>query len=150
MKTTPGLPDRLAVLLRTGTPAVLVTVGGDGWGHAAMTWAVATAPQHVRFAVDHGSTTLANLESDGKAALQIIGPDNILALIKGRARMRRARIAAAPFAMALWEIAVAEVKDQSWGSVVVAPLAYEWTGPQAATLRHIEQAVIAELRDWSG
>ncbi|HLW61342.1 MAG TPA: pyridoxamine 5'-phosphate oxidase family protein [bacterium] len=150
MKTLPSFSDRLAALLMAGTPAVLVTVGGDGWGHAAMTWAAADDPQRVRFGVDHGSATLANLERDGRAALQIIGTDNILALIKGRARVRRARIAAAPFPMALWEIAVTEVKDQSWGPVVVAPLAYEWIGPEAATLRRIEQAVLAELRDWSG
>jgi hypothetical protein len=45
----------------------------------------------------------------------VIGRDNILALINGRARMRRARIEAAPFAMAMWELSVTEVKDQSWG-----------------------------------
>ncbi len=83
MKTTKVLPDRLAGLLRMGSPAVLVTVGADGWGHAVMTWAVAIARDRVRFGVDHGSTTLANLEVDGKAALQVIGKDNILALIKG-------------------------------------------------------------------
>jgi hypothetical protein len=150
MKTTRVLPDRLAGLLGAGSPAALVTVGEDGWGHAAMTWAVALAPDRVRFGVDHGSTTLANLERDGKAALQVIGPDNILALIKGHARMRRARIEAAPFGMAMWELAVTEVKDQAWEPVVVSPLAYTWTGPQAEALRRIEQAVIAELRDWSG
>lgn len=142
------LPDRLAGLLRAGSPVVLLTVGADGWGHAAMTWAVAVAHDRVRFGVDHGSRTLANLERDGKAALQVIGRENILALIKGPARMRRARIAAAPFPIALWEMAVTEVKDQSWAPVVVSPLAYEWTGPQADTLRQIEQAVLAELRDW--
>jgi pyridoxamine 5'-phosphate oxidase-like protein len=142
------LPDRLAGLLHAGSPVVLLTVGADGWGHAAMTWAVAVAPDRVRFGVDHGSRTLANLERDGKAALQVIGRENILALIKGPARMRRARIAAAPFPIALWEMAVTEVKDQSWAPVVVSPLAYEWTGPQADALRQIEQAVLAELRDW--
>ncbi len=145
-KTT--LPDRLGGLLRAGSPVVLLTVGADGWGHAAMTWAVAVAPDRVRFGVDHGSRTLANLERDGKAALQVIGRESILALIKGPARMRRARIAAAPFPIALWEMAVTEVKDQSWAPVVVSPLAYEWTGPQADALRQIEQAVLAELRDW--
>lgn len=142
-----ALPDRLAGLLRAGAPVVLVTTGADGWGHAAMTWAVAIAPDRVRFAVDHGSKTLANLERDGKATLQVIGRDDILALIKGPARMRRARIEAAPFAMAMWELSVAEVKDQSWGPVSVSPLAYTWTGPRAETLREIERAVIAELRD---
>ncbi len=114
-----------------------------------MTWAVAVAPDRVRFGVDHGSTTLANLERDGRATLQVIGRESMLALIKGPARRRRARIAAAPFAMAMWELSVTEVRDQSWGPVVVSPLAYEWAGPEADALRQIEQAVLAELRDWS-
>lgn len=149
MKTTRVLPEGLAGLLRAGSPVVLVTTGADGWGHAAMTWAVAIAPDRVRFGVDHGSATLANLQRDGKATLQVIGRDNILALIKGQARMRRARIEAAPFAMAMWEMSVTEVKDQSWEPVVVSPLAYTWTGPQAVTLREVERSVIVELRDWS-
>ena len=143
------LSDRLMGLLRQGCPAVLVTVGANGWGHAAMTWAVAIAPDRVRFGVDHGSTTLGNLERDGKATLQVIGRDSILALFKGQARVRRARIEAAPYAMAMWEMTITEVKDQAWEPVVVSPLAYTWTGPQAEALRRIEQAVIAELRDWS-
>jgi len=142
------LPDRLACLLRAGAPVIVVTVGADGWGHAAMTWAVAVAPDRVRFGIDHGSTTLANLERDGKASLQVIGPDNLLALIKGPTQLRRARIAAAPFPMAMWEMAVTEVKDQSWGPVVVSPLAYEWTGTQTDSLRQVERAVLAELSDW--
>lgn len=150
MKTTRVLPNRLAGLLRAGAPAVLMTVGADGWGHAAMTWAVATGADRVRLVVDHGSVTLANLERDGKATLQVIGRDNIVALIKGHAQMRRARIEAAPFGMAMWELAVTEVKDQAWAPVLVSPLVYTWTGPEADRLRRIEQAVVAELRDWSG
>lgn len=148
MTSTTTLPDRLFRRLQAGAPVVLITVGADGWGHAAMTWAVAVSADRVRFGVDHGSTTLANLERDGKAALQVIGKGNTLALLKGGARVVRARIEAAPFAMAMWELVPAEVKDQTWGPVVVAPLVFEWTGPQAEAMRQIEQAVLAELRDW--
>ena len=147
-QTTRVLPDRLAALLGAGAPAVLLTVGADGWAHAAMTWAVAIVPDRVRFVADHGSGTLANLERDGKAALQVIG-DNIIALVKGPARMRRPRIEAAPFKMAMWEMAVVEVRDQAWAPVAVSPLAYEWRGPEADSLRRTERAVVAELRDWS-
>jgi flavin reductase (DIM6/NTAB) family NADH-FMN oxidoreductase RutF len=150
METTKTLPDRLAGLLRAGSPVVLLTIGADGWGHAAMTWAVAIAPDRLRFAVDQGSRTLANLERDGKTTLQVIGRDNILALIKGQARLLRPKIEAAPFGMAMWELSVTEVRDQSWGPVVVSPLMFEWTGPEAEAMRRIEQAVLAELRDWSG
>lgn len=145
-----SLPDRLSRLLAAGVPAVLITVGADGFGHAAMTWAVAPAPDRVRFIADHGSTTLANLQRDGRAALQVIGRDDIVALIKGPARERRARVEAAPFGMAMWELTVAEVKDQAWTPVAVTPLAYEWRGPEAETLRKIERAVLTELRDYTG
>jgi len=149
---SPGaaLPDRLAALLRSGVPAMVLSVGPDGFGHAAMTWAVAPGIDVVRFIVDRGSTTEANLRRDGRAALQVIGPDDLLALIKGPSMERRARIEASPFPMAMWELAVAEVKDQSWGPVAVSPLTYEWRGPEAETLRQMEQAVLAELRKWAG
>lgn len=146
MAITTALPDPLFHFLSRGAPAVLITVGADGWGHAVMTWAAAITPERVRFAADHGSTTLANLERDGKAALQVIGPERLLALLKGPAQILRKRIAAAPFGMALWEMVLTEVKDQAWGDVTVSPLAFEWTGPQAETLRRIEQAVLAEMR----
>ncbi len=149
MTGAPRLSNRLLRLLEAGTPVQLITVGADGWGHAALTWGVAPSADRVRFGVDHGSTTLGNLERDGRAALQVVGAENTLALIKGRARMLRARIEAAPFDMAMWELAVAEVKDQTWGPVVVSPLVFEWTGPGAEVMRRIEQAVLAELRDWA-
>jgi len=143
------LPEGLHRLLRAGLPVVLVTVDADGWGHTAMTWAVAVAPDRVRFGVDHGSATLANLERAGKAALQVIARDNAIALIKGRAKPVRARIAA-PFAIAMWELVPIAVKDQAWAPVTVSPLAYAWTGPKAEALRRAEEAVLAELRDWKG
>lgn len=144
------MPDRLARLLRTGVPAIVLSVGADGFGHAAMTWAVAPASDVVRFIVDCGGTTEANLRRDGRASLQVVGPDDLLALIKGPSRERRARVDAAPLPMAMWELAVAEVKDQSWGPVAVSPITYEWRGPQAEMLQRMEQAVLAELREWSG
>lgn len=147
MKTTPVLSGQVEELLRSGVPAVLVTVGEDGWGHAAMTWAAAVAADRVRFVADHGSATLANLVREGKASLQVIGGDNVLALIKGQVRERRARITASPFGMAMWEMGVTEVRDQAWGPVAVSPLAYRWVGPEAETLSRMEQAVLAELRD---
>ncbi len=150
MPATRELPDRLVTLLRGGTPVVLMTAGPDGFPHSALTWAVATSADRVRFGVDHGSTTLANLERDGKAALQVIAAQNLLCLIKGPTRMLRAKIAAAPYGMAMWELAVTEVRDQTWAPVVVSPLAFAWTGPKADEMRGIEQAVLAELREWSG
>ena len=145
-----ALSARVSGLLRAGVPALVLSVGEDGWPHAAMTWAVARAPEVVRFIVDDDSTTQRNLRRDGRASLQIVGREDVVALVKGTARERRARVAAASFPMALWELAVADVKDQSWGPVAVSPLQYEWRGPEAAALRRMEDAVLAELREWPG
>ncbi|HKX18148.1 MAG TPA: hypothetical protein VJT33_09085 [bacterium] len=150
MTSDAALPNRLAALLRAGAPAILLSVGADGFGHAAMTWAVAPAQALVRFIVDCGSTSEANLRRDGRASLQVVGPDDVLALLKGPARERRARVDAAAFPMAMWEMTVAQVKDQSWGPVAVSPLTYQWRGPQAESLRRMEEAVLAELRDAAG
>lgn len=113
MQVTAELPDPTLTLLQVGTPAVLITVGTDGWGHAVMTWALALSTDRVRFAVDLATATLANIEREGKATLQVIGKGKVLVLIKGRAHQIRKRIAAAPFGMAMWELQVREVKEQS-------------------------------------
>jgi hypothetical protein len=148
MATTPVLPGRIFTALQSGLPAILITVDEDGFGHAVMTWAVALRPDCVRFVADHRSRTLANLHRTGKAGVEIIARGNVLAMIKGAARQIRERVDAAPFGMAMWELAVAEVRDQAWENVVVSPLAFEWVGSKADEMRRVEQAVLAELRDW--
>lgn len=144
-----ALPDRLYKVLSQGTPAALVTVGTDGYGNAVMTWARALTPQVVRFCVDLGTSTEANVRREGKAALHILGGANGLGLIKGRVRLIRDRVQAAPFGMAMWEMAIAHVKDQSFGTVTVTPPRYQWLGPQADDLVQIEKAVLRELREFT-
>jgi hypothetical protein len=110
-----------------------------------MTWAAAPGEGRIRFGVDASTHTLANLRRTRRAVLQIAGPDNLLLLVKGPARQLRERIRAAPFPMALWELAVREVKDQTFPGVVVVPLAYRWIGRGAAAMRRMEQAVYREM-----
>jgi len=143
------MSHRIFQTLQPGLPSVLITVDEEGFGHAVMTWAVAAASDRVRFAADHRSRTLANLQRTGKAGLEIIGPGNILAMIKGPARQVRERLQAAPFGMALWELTVTDVKDQAWENVTVSPLTFQWVGPKAEEMRRMEAAVLAELRDAS-
>jgi hypothetical protein len=147
---TPVLSEPVWRVLQAGSPAILITTGEDGWGHGVMTWAVAVASDRVRFGVDHGTRTVANLQRTGKAALQVIARDNILVLIKGQARQVRARIDAAPFGMEMWEATLTEVKDQTFGGVIVSPLHFEWIGPRAEEMRAVERAVLEELREWCG
>jgi hypothetical protein len=146
--TTPVLPERLFRALPPGLPAVLITVDEDGFGYAVMTWAVALRPDRMRFVADHRSRTLANLLRTGKASVEIIARDNALAMVKGAVRQVRERVGAAPFGMAMWEMSVADIRDQTWEHVVVSPLTFEWVGAKADEMRCIEQAVLAELREW--
>ncbi len=154
-KTTSELPEKLLAWLRSGGPALLLTMGEDGFPNVAYTWAAAPDARRVRFGADHGSATLANLQRDGRAALQIaacappsgVGSENLVFLLKGTTRMLRERIAAAPFRIALMEMVVTETKDQSWPGVIVAPLAYEWPADRREAMRAMEQAVYIELRE---
>ena len=144
------LPDRLAHLLQRGTPAILATYGNDGWPNAVMTWAVSGDPRHVRFGVDLESATLANIQREGKASLQIIGPDDVLFLIKGIAHMIKERIDAlpAPHLMCIMEMIPHSVKGQSWLGVEVTPLAYRWVGREAERMTEAERIALVEMRDW--
>ncbi len=146
-KITAELPDKLLAVLRAGAPALLLTTGEDGYPNVAYTWAAAPDASHVRFGADHGSATLANLQRDGRASLEVTGHGNLVYLVKGTARSVKDRIAAAPFRIALMEMTVAEAKDQSWPGVTVTPLAYEWPADQREAMLKMEQAVYTELRE---
>ena len=144
------LPDALFHLLQRGTPAILATQGSDGWPNAVMTWVAARDPRHIRFGVDLGTSTLANIQREEKASLQIMGSDNVLFLVKGTTRMVKERIEALPppHLMCIMEMIPHSVKDQSWVGVVVTPPAYRWVGRNAEKMAEAEEAALAEIRDW--
>jgi hypothetical protein len=144
------LPNALLLALKIGCPALLLTVGVDGFPHTAYTWAVALDAVKLRFAADHGGSTMANLEREQRAALQIISRENLIFLIKGAAGSVKPQLEATPFKIALWALAVHEVKDQSWPGVTVQPLGYEWPPEQREAMLAMEQAVYAEMRTWQG
>ena len=144
------LPDSLFQLLQKGTPAILATQGSDGWPNAVMTWVAAGDPWHIRFGVDLGTSTLANIHREEKASLQIIGTGNVLFLVKGTTRIIKERIEALPppHLMCIMEMTPLSVKDQSWVGVVVTPPAYQWVGSTHQQMAMAEQAAMAEIRDW--
>ena len=144
-----SLPDQLFRLLQEGSTAILATYGADGWPNAVVTWAATRDVQRIRFGVDLGTSTLANIEREGKASLQIIGPDNTLFLVKGTTRLVKDHIEALPppHLMCIMEMQVHSVKDQSWVGVVVSPLSYQWMGRDAEQMAEAERAALAEIRD---
>lgn len=123
---------------------MLLTIGADGWPHAAFTWIGAPAPTRVRVIADEGSTTLNNLQAHPTAAAQVIGPDDLLYLIKGTARVQTETQGTMPggLKVVLAELAVEDVRDQHWPAVAVRPLAYHW---KDAHMVEVEQAVLRIL-----
>lgn len=149
-RTTTTLPSRLANHVSDGMPGLLLTVDGEGYPHTAFTWVVAVALDRLRFGADDGSTTLANLERSGLASVQIINEEGQPYLVKGNASIASRLIQSAPFKIALVEMGIVEVRDQSWIGVNVSPLAYEWAPADRDKMLEMEQAVYAEMREWQG
>lgn len=145
---TPNLPQKLVGYLRPGAPALLLTAGADGYASSAYTWVVALDDKRLRFGVDDGGTAMANAQRTGLVSLQIIGPDDVSFLVKGKARQVKARIeAAAPNVIMLWEMDVMGARDQTWRGVKTTALMYEWPAEQREAMLRMEQAVYAEMRD---
>jgi hypothetical protein len=148
---TATLPEKLVGYLRPGAPALLLTSGADGYSTSAYTWALGIDDKRLRFAVDIGGSSMANLQRTGQASVQIIGPGDVSFLVKGKSRMIKERIdAAAPYSIMLWEMDVMGAKDQSWTGVSTTALMYEWPAEQRETMLRMEQTVYAEMRDFVG
>ncbi len=144
---TPELPPQLLSYLRAGALGIAITVGDDQYPTDAFAWVVALDDKRIRFTVDHDSKTLANLERDGAAAVQVIGPDNLVFLVKGKTRAVKADLDSVPMGIALWEMDVIGARDQSWPGAAPLPLSVQWSGDQRESMVKTEQEVFAEMRD---
>jgi hypothetical protein len=140
------VPAPLVSVLAEGRPALLLTVGADGYPGSAFTWVVALDDRTLRFVADLGTATLANLEREGRASLQVLAPNGLVFLIKGRCAEVKARLTSAAFPAAAMELRVVEVKDQSWPDVTVRPLAYDWAEGRRAKMLEMERAIYDEMR----
>lgn len=134
-------------VLQRGGAGLLITVGGDGFPTTAFVWAAALSAKVVRFATE-GRDTLANLERERRASLQILGPQNQVFLMKGTTDIAKPRLEALPFDSTMMNLEVTEVKDQTWPEVTVSPLAYQWSSERREEWRAIERAVYEELKSW--
>lgn len=140
------LPSDVFDYLNSGALGIVMTVGEDGYPTDAFTWVAAVDRKRIRFGADHGSKTLNNLNRDGRAAVQIIGPENMVFLIKGECRQVKEHIAAAmPLEIAMWEMNVVGARDQSWPGASPLPLAVQWSGQDRGKLIRMEQDVFQEM-----
>ena len=147
---TPSLPEKLIGYLRPGAPGLMLTTGADGYVSSAYTWVMVMDAKRLRFGVDLGGSAMANLQRTGQVSIQIIGPGDVTFLTKGRARQIKQQIeAAAPVSIMLWEMDVMATKDQSWPGVTTTALMYEWPAEQREAMLKMEQAVYAEMRDFT-
>lgn len=145
---TPQMPEKLVAYLRPGAPGLLLTAGADGYATSAYSWIVALDAGRLRFAVDEGGSTMANLQRSGQASLQVIGQGEVTFLIKGRARQVKPRLdAAAPYVIQLYEMEVIGAKDQSWPGVSTNALTYTWPAEQREAMLAMEQTVYKEMRE---
>lgn len=133
-------------VLRDGAPTFIVTNGADGLPHTALTYALAPDAKRIRFCIDLGTATYHNLKRDARAAMQIIGADNRVCLVKGSTRVARARLQAKPSPAALFELQVNQIHDQAWRGVTVAPLTYTWNELNRPLMQAMEQRLFAEMR----
>lgn len=149
-RVKPTLSKKVAQYALHGTRGLVLTVDTEGFPHSSFTWVVATAVDQLRFAADHGGSTLANIERTGIASVQITIDEGQPYLVKGKVTTASSLIQSAPFKVALMEMEILEVRDQSWIGVNVSPLQYEWAPEEHGRMLEVEQAVYAEMRDWGG
>ena len=141
------LSDPQRKVLQQGGAGLLITVGSDRFPTTAFVWAVAVSETIVRFATE-GRDTLANLEREGRASLQVLGARNQVYLIQGTTSITKPRLEALPFDSTMMTLQITGVKDQTWPEVTVSPLAYEWSSERRDEWRATEQAVYQELKNW--
>ena len=107
------LPDRAMNYLQVGRLVVLSTVDERGWPDSApISWIMALDRQTLRFAVSPEVSTYRNILNNDRVMLELIGGAMTIG-ISGTARVVAELIPDVPFPMAMVEVSVEEVKDDS-------------------------------------
>jgi len=134
-------------VLRRCCPALVLSVDADAYARSTYSWLVAVDAQTLRFAVDGGGGTSANLARDGRATLQVIGQGGLSLLLRGPVR----RLASTPPALAelgmeAWQLQIAEQTDQAWPGVRTSSLRYRAADASAVpTMRQLGSRIGAGL-----
>ncbi len=142
----PEMPNQVVSYLKAGAMGLALTVGKDGYPTDSFTWVVAKDAKTLRFGADHGSKTLGNLQRDNKVAIQVVGPDNLVFLIKGTAKSIKADLDAVPMGIEIWEVDVIGARDQSWEGAAPLPFFVQWSGDDRENLIKAEQNAYDEMK----
>lgn len=141
------LPENLLSYLQKGSLGIVITIGPDQYPTDSFAWVIGLDSHKLRFTTDHGSNTINNLQRDGRAAIQIIGPDNLVFLIKGTAKQTKKELkSAGSIKAALWEMDIIGARDQSWSGATPQTLSVQWSADQREKMSQIEAAVFNEMR----
>lgn len=107
------LSERAMKYLQVGRLVVLATVDERGWPDTCpVSWIVALDPTLLRLAISREVSTYGNLLKNENVMLALIGGAMTLG-IRGRARILAEDMADVPLPMAIVEVRVDEVKDDS-------------------------------------
>ena len=82
--------------------------------------------------------------------IQIIGPDNLIFLVRGTTRQIKEDLDATPIGVALFEMDVIGARDQAWPAATPAPLSFQWADDIRDEMLKMEQSVYAEMREATG
>ena len=107
------LPDRAMSYLKVGRLVVLATVNEDGRPDTCpVSWVVALNPSVIRLAISREVNTYRNTLNNEHVMLSLVGGAMTLG-IRGRARVLTDSLDGIPLSMAIVEMEVDEVKDDS-------------------------------------
>jgi hypothetical protein len=107
------LPERAMSYLQVGRLVVIATVDERGWPDTCpISWIVALDPTTLRVAISREVSTYRNLLQNENVMISLIGGAMTLG-IRGRARLLRDDMDDVPLPMAMIEVQIDEVKDDS-------------------------------------
>lgn len=142
-----GMPADLIDWLAGGKIVVVATVDAEGWPYTMiMNWAVATDPHTVRLSIDRRTTTLKNIEANGRVMLEVLG-DGLAYAVRGSARVILDVMQQAPIPSAMVEVKVNRVKKDLVPGVEFKGPEFRW-GALDPVMGTADPLGIAELREF--
>ena len=142
-----ALPPPALGALQRCCPVLVLSVDADGYARSTYSWAVAVGKDVLRFGVDGGGATDANLTREGRVSIQLIGEGGMNLLLRGPVcRLPSNPLALGEIDMRAWQMRLAGQQDQAWLGVRTSALRYHATESAAETaLRELEARIGLEL-----
>lgn len=142
------MPADLIEWLAGGKIVVVASVDADGWPYTMiMNWAVATDPHTIRLSIDRRTSTLKNIEANGRVMIEVLG-DGLAYAVRGSARVILDVMRSAPIPSAMVEVSVNLVKKDLVPGVEFEGPKFGW-GALEPVMGKSDPLGIAELRDYT-